>query len=167
MVTEADRWRREGRNGQGPVWATKEETDASFNHGMERTLSTIAGQVRETGRSSIDAVFATHNSISTDLGIQLLEKYGLAKRQAGGGRLVVSDAAAGSVTFAQLYGKLRPFSLESSHVSPALFRNEGRPHEQNHGVYHGGRGIAPCGQVHELWGPEGVPTLPGQTSHRE
>lgn len=105
MVTEAEKWRKEGRDGPGPVWLTKDETDASFNYGMEKTLATIAEQVRETGHSRIDAVFATHNSISTDLGIQLLEKYGLAERKTGDKRLIVSDVAAGSIAFAQLYGE--------------------------------------------------------------
>ncbi|RSL46965.1 hypothetical protein CEP53_010119, partial [Fusarium sp. AF-6] len=33
MVSEAERWRIGGKEGQGPVCATKEETDASFNDG--------------------------------------------------------------------------------------------------------------------------------------
>lgn len=45
MVTEAERWKQEGRQGPGPVWETKEETDASFNYGIEKTLATVADQV--------------------------------------------------------------------------------------------------------------------------
>lgn len=136
MVTEAERWEREGLSGPGPVWATKEETDASFNHGMERTLAAISDQVEKTGKSSIDAVFATHNSISTDLGIQLLERYGLAKRELNAGKLVVSDAAAGSITFAQLYGKVAPMSLlPLPCLTCSSFRNERRPHQQDYRVY--------------------------------
>ncbi|KAL3474885.1 FAD-linked oxidoreductase-like protein [Aspergillus californicus] len=104
MVTEAARWEKEGREGPGPVWATKAETDASFNYGVEKTLSTVAEQVKQSGRSRIGVVFATHNSISIDLGIKLLEKYGLARREGDRERLVVSNEAAGSIAFAQLYG---------------------------------------------------------------
>ncbi|KAL1606129.1 proline dehydrogenase [Nothophoma quercina] len=106
MVTEASRHRSEGKQGDGPVWLTKAATDASFNYGIEKTLETVAGQVRETGNSRIGAVFATHNSISIDLGISLLEKYGLAERTANSDKLVVRKEAAGSIAFAQLYGKL-------------------------------------------------------------
>ncbi|KAH7111991.1 FAD-linked oxidoreductase-like protein [Dactylonectria macrodidyma] len=76
MVTEAERWKKEERQGTGPVWATKAEKDASFNYGIEKTLSTVAAQVRETGHSKISVVFSTHNSISIDLGIKLLKKHG-------------------------------------------------------------------------------------------
>ena len=105
MVTEAARWKKEGRDGPGPVWPTKEETDASFNYGIEKTLSTVTDQVQQTGDSRISAVFATHNSISIDLAIRLLEKNGLAKREGGEGRLVLTDEVAGSIAFAQLYGR--------------------------------------------------------------
>ena len=106
MVTEAARWKEEGREGPGPVWATKEETDASFNYGIEKSISTMAVQIQRNGRSNLSAVLATHNSISVDLGLTLLEKYGLAKREANGDRLVVSNEVAGGIAFAQLYGKL-------------------------------------------------------------
>jgi proline dehydrogenase len=106
MVTEAARWKEEGREGPGPVWETKSETDASYNYGVEKTLSTVAEQVRKTGHSRISVVFATHNSISIDRGIELLEKYGMAKRQGDSNRLVVSGEVAGSIAFAQLYGQL-------------------------------------------------------------
>ncbi|KAH6892184.1 FAD-linked oxidoreductase-like protein [Thelonectria olida] len=106
MVSEAERWKKEGRQGPGPVWPTKAETDKSFNYGMEKTLSTVADQVRESGHSKLGAVFATHNSISIDLGIQLLEKHGLACRKTVDGTLLVPNEVAGSIAFAQLYGKL-------------------------------------------------------------
>lgn len=109
MVTEAARWRSEGRDGPGPVWSTKKETDASFDHGVEKTVSTVADQVQRTGRSRTSAVFATHNSISVGLGIKLLERNGLAKYEDGEGRLVMSSEAAGSIAFAQLYGKPSTF----------------------------------------------------------
>ena len=51
-------------------------------------------------------MFATHNSISIDRGIELLEKYGMAKRQGDTNKLVVSSETAGSIAFAQLYGQL-------------------------------------------------------------
>ncbi|KAJ5279055.1 hypothetical protein N7478_004427 [Penicillium angulare] len=105
MVTESARWKEQGFQGPGPVWATKEETDASYNYGIEKTISTIAGEIAHTGRSSVGFVMATHNSISVDLGIQLLEKYGLARRDSSGDRLVLSNTAAGTIAFAQLYGK--------------------------------------------------------------
>jgi proline dehydrogenase len=104
MATEAERWKKEGRQGPGPVWETKEETDTSFNYGIEKTLATVANQVRENGSPKLSAVFATHNSISTDLGIKLLEKHGLAERRADG-KLLVPKEVAGSIAFAQLYGK--------------------------------------------------------------
>ncbi|KAI8720292.1 Proline dehydrogenase [Fusarium sp. LHS14.1] len=104
MVSEAERWRIRGKDGEGSVWPTKEETDASFNYGVEKTLSTIADQVRSTGHSRIGAVFATHNSISVDLGIKLMEEHGLAHRKTGSERLWVTNEAAGSVAFAQIYG---------------------------------------------------------------
>ncbi|KAE8362688.1 FAD-linked oxidoreductase [Aspergillus caelatus] len=104
MVTEAARWKKEGKEGLGPVWPTKADTDASFNYGIEKTLSTVADQIQQTGQSRISVVFATHNSISIDLGIKLLEKYGMAKRQPGEDILVISSEAAGSIAFAQLYG---------------------------------------------------------------
>lgn len=105
MVTEAARWKKEGRKGDGPVWSTKAETDASFNYGIEKTLSTVAEQVQQTGHSRLGAVFATHNSISIEKGIQLLKKHGLAERKSDDGRLLVSKEAAGSIAFAQLYGE--------------------------------------------------------------
>jgi len=104
MVTEAERWKQEGRQGPGPVWETKKETDASFNYGIEKTLTTVANQIRKTGISKLSAVFATHNSISIDLGIKLLEKHGLAECRADG-KLLVPKQVAGSIAFAQLYGK--------------------------------------------------------------
>lgn len=104
MVSEGEMWRREDGEGEGPVWGSKEETDRSFDYGVGREVEIIAEQVRATGESKIGAVFATRNSISTDLGIRLLEKYGLAERSASNGRLVVSSAVAGSLAFAQLYG---------------------------------------------------------------
>ncbi|OQE40323.1 hypothetical protein PENCOP_c006G03381 [Penicillium coprophilum] len=103
MITEAAKWKEEGREGPGPVWETKSETDASYNYGIEKTLSTVAEQIKETGHSRISVVFATHNSISIDRGIELLEKYGMAKREADG-KLVVLGEIAGSIAFAQLYG---------------------------------------------------------------
>ena len=105
ITSEGERWNKEGRQGEAPVWPTKAETDASFNYGIETALATIAEQVRETGHSRIGAVFATHNSISIDLGILLLEKYGLAKKEKGVDRLVVPSEVAGSIAFAQLYGE--------------------------------------------------------------
>lgn len=105
IVTEAERWKKEGREGPGPVWSTKAETDASFNYGIEKTLATVADQVQNTGHSRLSGVFASHNSISVDLAIQLLEKHSLAKRTADG-KLLLSKEAAGSIAFAQLYGKL-------------------------------------------------------------
>lgn len=104
MVTEDARWKQEGRQGPGPVWASKAETDASYNYGIEKSLSTIADQVQQTGHSRLAVVFATHNSVSVDLGIKILEKYKMATRKAGDERLVISHEAAGSVAFAQLYG---------------------------------------------------------------
>ncbi|KAK2687850.1 hypothetical protein QWA68_013730 [Fusarium oxysporum] len=104
MVTEAERWKTDGKQGHGPVWPTKEETDASFNYGIEKTVATIAQQVRETGHSKLSAVFATHNAISVGLGLDLLQKHGLARRNDENGKLVVSKEIAGSFAFAQLYG---------------------------------------------------------------
>ncbi|KAL4794102.1 FAD-linked oxidoreductase [Aspergillus venezuelensis] len=105
MVTEAARWEREGLEGPGPVWATKEETDKSYNYGISRTLDVVAKQIRRYGQARISAVFATHNSRSVDLAIELLEKHGLAKRGSND-RLVICGQAAGSIAFAQLYGTL-------------------------------------------------------------
>lgn len=103
MVTEAQRAHQEGR-AESPIWPTKEATDASFNYGIERALSVIAKQVQRTGSSEMGVVFATHNAHSVDLGIELLEKHGLARREKDENKLVLSDAAAGSVAFAQIYG---------------------------------------------------------------
>ncbi|RSL83081.1 hypothetical protein CEP51_004718 [Fusarium floridanum] len=102
MVTEASNWK--GKEGLGPVWPTKAETDASYNYGIEKTLSVVADQVKATGHSTIGAIFATHNSFSIDLGIKLLEKHGLAKRRPSDNKLIVSDEVAGSIAFAQIYG---------------------------------------------------------------
>lgn len=110
MVTEAKRWREEGGEGPGPVWETKAGTDASYNYGIEKTLAVVANQIRTTGSSRISAVFATHNSISVDLGIRLLEKYGLARHKDSDDRLLISQEAAGSIAFAQLYGKVFLFT---------------------------------------------------------
>ncbi|KAJ5349937.1 Proline oxidase [Penicillium brevicompactum] len=104
MVTEAARWKEDQREGPGPVWATKEQTDASYNYGVEKTFSAIAEQIQRTGHSRIGVVFATHNSVSIDRGIELLEKHGLAKRENNSPKLLVSDEVAGSIAFAQLYG---------------------------------------------------------------
>ncbi|GJN78922.1 hypothetical protein PLIIFM63780_002433 [Purpureocillium lilacinum] len=104
IKTEAERWRREGREGLGPVWDTKADTDASFNYGLEKALSVIHQQVQATGTTQIGAIFATHNSHSIDLGIQLLEKYGLSKRMGESDKLIVANEVAGSIAFGQLYG---------------------------------------------------------------
>ena len=104
MVTEAERWEHEGREGPNPVWATKAETDATFNHGIDKTLATVADQVRQTGHSRIGAVFAMHNSLSIDHGIKSLEHYRLGRRIQGDDRLHLSPEAASSFAFAQLYG---------------------------------------------------------------
>lgn len=114
MVTEAARWKEQGKEGPGPVWESKEKTDASYNYGVDKTLSTIAEQVQDTGHSRISVVFATHNSISVDRGIELLEKHGLAKRESNSTRLLISDEVAGSIAFAQLYGKSIPLSISGS-----------------------------------------------------
>lgn len=106
MVSEAERWKKENGDSESPVWATKSQTDASFNYGVEKAISTIASQIQETGSAKLGAVFATHNSFSVDLGFKLLEKSGLAKRISGSGKLLVSREAAKSIAFAQLYGKL-------------------------------------------------------------
>lgn len=110
MITEAQKWEEGGRKEGGPVWMTKAETDASYNTGMEKTLAIIADQISKTGESKISAVFATHNSMSVDLGIKLLEKYGLANRDTSDGRLLVAKEAAGSIAFAQIYGELFHFT---------------------------------------------------------
>lgn len=148
MVTEGERWKKEGKTGEGPVWPTKAETDASFNYGIEKTLATVAEQVQKTGHSNLSAVFATHNSISIDLGIQLLEKHGLARRNSDDGRLLVSNEVAGSIAFAQLYGKTSPPRegfLGSTHLT-LIFRNERRSHEQNHWLNQSGWRFATCRQ---------------------
>lgn len=121
MVTEAERWKKEGREGEGPVWATKAETDASFNYGIKKTLLTVANQLHKTGHSRISVVFATHNSISIDLGIQLLQEYGLAKHKEDEDRLIVSREVAGSIAFAQLYGEsANPIPLDQRGVVDML-----------------------------------------------
>ncbi|KAK7219883.1 hypothetical protein V2G26_007886 [Clonostachys chloroleuca] len=104
IKTEGERWAREGRHGPGPVWASKKETDASFNYGIEKALSVIRSQIEETGSSRLGAVFATHNSYSVDFGIQLLEEYGMAKRKTPDGKLIVPNEVAGSISFGQIYG---------------------------------------------------------------
>ncbi|PLB47634.1 FAD-linked oxidoreductase [Aspergillus steynii IBT 23096] len=106
IKTEGERWAKEGRQGPGPVWGTKAETDASFNYGIEKTLATVHKDIQGTGHSKIGAIFATHNSQSIDLGIKLLETYGLANRRRDDEKLVVSNEAAGSIAFGQLYGRL-------------------------------------------------------------
>ncbi|KAL4757496.1 FAD-linked oxidoreductase-like protein [Aspergillus foveolatus] len=111
MVTEAARWKREGRQGLRPVWPTVEETHASYNYGTQRTISTIAEQVENNGHPKIGAVFATHNFISIHLAIKLLEQHGMAKR-VDGKRLVFSNEIAGSIAFAQLYGSDTFLALE-------------------------------------------------------
>ncbi len=103
MITEAARWKKEGRAGPGPVWSTIEETHASYNYGIQRAISTIAEQVKRDGKSRISMVLATHNAPSTELAIRMLEQHGLARR-GDGDRLVLSSEAAGSLAFAQLYG---------------------------------------------------------------
>lgn len=107
MVTETERWAKEGRTGQGPVWSTKEETDASYNHGIEMTLDTVASQIRALGHSRISGMFATHNSASIDVAIRLLKKHSLAEHN-GSDKVLVSKEAAGSIAFGQIYGKSIP-----------------------------------------------------------
>ncbi|CAG9984314.1 unnamed protein product [Clonostachys byssicola] len=104
IKTEGERWAKEGRHGPGPVWASKEETDASFNYGIEKALSVIRSQIKETGSSRLCAVFATHNSYSVDLGIHLLEKYGMVERKTTDGKLIIPNEVAGSISFGQIYG---------------------------------------------------------------
>ncbi|KAJ0386928.1 hypothetical protein COL922a_003404 [Colletotrichum nupharicola] len=49
MVTEAEKWEKEGHKGPGPVWSTKEETDASYNYGIEKALSTLGNKRAKQG----------------------------------------------------------------------------------------------------------------------
>ena len=70
---------QDGREGPGPVWGTKAETDASYNYGVTKTLEIVNKQIQGTGHSDIGAIFATHNSRSIDLGFKILEEHGLAK----------------------------------------------------------------------------------------
>lgn len=37
MVTEGERRKKEGYRGEGPVWPTKAEADASYNFSIEKT----------------------------------------------------------------------------------------------------------------------------------
>ncbi|CAG8947875.1 unnamed protein product [Penicillium salamii] len=104
MKSETERWAQQGHEGPGPVWGTKAETDASYNYGVTRTLEHVNKKIQESGHSDINAIFATHNSHSIDLGIRLLEEYGLAKRKTGEDQLIVSTQAAGSIAFGQIYG---------------------------------------------------------------
>lgn len=122
MVTEAKRWKKTGRDGEGPVWSTKAETDASFNYGIEKTLATVAAQIQNSGHSRISGVFATHNSISVDLGIGLLEKHGLAERKSADDKLLVSKEAAGSIAFAQLYGESTLFAGDCTCADQFFFK---------------------------------------------
>lgn len=107
MVTEAARWAEEGRQGPGPVWPTKEETDASYNYGIEKTLRVLADQMQSTGKSGIGAVFATHNSTSVERTLQLLESYKFATREPGSSKLTLNKEVAEAITFGQLYGNNR------------------------------------------------------------
>lgn len=110
MVTEAQRWEKEGRHGPGPIWSTKAETDASFNCGVEKAVSTIAEQIHETGHSNVGAILATHNAISVEITLKLLEKYGLVTGKKEDGSLIVPNEVAGSISFGQIYGTLSSHS---------------------------------------------------------
>ena len=68
-------------------------------------LATISRQLQETGHSRIGAVFATHNAVSIDLAIKLIEKYQLARRDESEEKFIVPSEVAGSIAFAQLYGE--------------------------------------------------------------
>jgi proline dehydrogenase len=105
MVTEAARCKEAGRDGQSPVWSTKAETDASFNNGMDKTVAAVAAQIQRTGRSRISAVFATHNSLSLDEGLEALQRYRLVKGTDENGRLRIPAEVAASFAFAQIYGE--------------------------------------------------------------
>lgn len=109
MVTEDARWKQEhGLDGSmGPIWPTKADCDASYNNAMERSISLIVNQVKATGRAKIGAVFATHNSLSIEKGIRLLEQAGLAMRHQGSDQLILNKEVANSITFAQLYGEIK------------------------------------------------------------
>ncbi|KOC13581.1 hypothetical protein AFLA70_292g001391, partial [Aspergillus flavus AF70] len=85
---------KEGREGLGPVWPTKADTDTGFNYGMKKTPFTVAEQIQQTDQPRFSIVFATHNPISIDLGIKLLEKYGMAELEPDDDILAVSSAAA-------------------------------------------------------------------------
>ncbi|RAQ47667.1 hypothetical protein AFGD_010392 [Aspergillus flavus] len=54
---------------------------------------------KQTDQPRFSIVFATHNPISIDLGIKLLEKYGMAELEPDEDILAVSSAAAGSIAF--------------------------------------------------------------------
>ena len=116
IKTEGERWSEEGRGGPGPVWDTKAQTDASFDYGVKKALATVNEQIKLTGRARLGVLFATHNANSIDLGIRLLEKYGLAQRSSGGEKLIFTKEAAGSIAFGQIYGK-RHYLRFAPHVS--------------------------------------------------
>jgi proline dehydrogenase len=73
---------------------------------MDKTLAAVAAQIQRTGKSRISAVFATHNSLSLDEGLEALQRYQLIEGIDENGRLRIPAEVAASFTFAQIYGEL-------------------------------------------------------------
>ncbi|KAL7423446.1 proline dehydrogenase [Cryptotrichosporon argae] len=109
VVSERERWAREGRAGADPIWPNKPATDECYNASLRLLISTMKAQLQSRRPElALSLVFGTHNADSVDLVIERLEAEQLATRTAGegaaAGRLRLKDEVKGKVSVAQLYG---------------------------------------------------------------
>ncbi len=100
---ELKRWAQLKMPGPPPTWSTKAETDASYRLVMETGINAVAKAKDDPSAPDVAIIFATHNEISVDDGINLLRKTGLGTPDENG-RLVVDAHTANRVAFAQIYG---------------------------------------------------------------
>ncbi|OCF78012.1 hypothetical protein I204_02018 [Kwoniella mangroviensis CBS 8886] len=104
IVKEKAVGEKEGKPGNGAVWATKDLTDASYDGSVEIVLETLRNQLDRPGNSvPLRVIFGTHNMTSVQTIIETLEAKRLASRTASG-KLRMNSEAEGKVNIAQLYG---------------------------------------------------------------
>ncbi|OCF34036.1 hypothetical protein I316_04382 [Kwoniella heveanensis BCC8398] len=104
IVKEKAQGEKEGKTGNGAVWATKDLTDTSYNRSVETILDTLRIQLEHPEKSlPLGVIFGTHNMDSVRTVIRTLEAKGLASRTPEGG-LCMNSEVKGKVNIAQLYG---------------------------------------------------------------
>ncbi|WVW83739.1 hypothetical protein I302_105760 [Kwoniella bestiolae CBS 10118] len=104
IVKEKAHGEKQGKPGNGAVWATKDLTDTSYNSSVDTILEALRAQLDRPEKTlPLGIIFGTHNMDSVQTVLRTLEAKGLATRTAAG-TLRMNNNAKGKVNIAQLYG---------------------------------------------------------------